>query len=439
LAANDMHRKTLTLVGSSPLTLEDEPLRSVLALWPAAERPVIQLLSFEQVFDDEMLLQHTGVAWVVLHKPHPRGLEQLVAVLQERQAPTIITGPDDHRPAGTPFQEHAVLAPIGTEPQVICAMLRSLWQQAVTIYAMQLEMGVLRRHQGGLCDQIGKIDEELRLAAQLQREFLPSSLPRLGDVEFRVVFRPASYVSGDIYDVIRLDEHHIGFFLADAVGHGVPAALMTMFMKRSLLPKEVHPSLPGSYRIIPPDEALSRLNRDMIDQESTSSVKTGTAVYGVIDCRTLDVQIARAGHPFPLVLRADGSQQWIEPDGAMLGVFPEETYEIARFRLAPGDRMVIYSDGVELAFPEPPQADGTAGRVATTQYTEELKVLQHGPVEEAFAKLEARLDLQNGSLHQRDDLTLICLSVADPVVVEKSESRTRPVVKGVKAPGLALG
>ena len=65
--------------------------------------------------------------------------------------------------------------------------------------------------------QITQIDEEMRLAARLQVDFLPRTLPEVDGVAFNVFFRPASYVSGDIYDVTRLDEDHIGFFVADAL------------------------------------------------------------------------------------------------------------------------------------------------------------------------------------------------------------------------------
>ena len=77
-----------------------------------------------------------------------------------------------------------------------------------------------------------RLDEELRLAAKLQQDFLPKQLPQVGPIHFHSLFRPAGYVSGDLYDVMRLDEKRVGFFPVDAVGHGMPAALLTMFIKR---------------------------------------------------------------------------------------------------------------------------------------------------------------------------------------------------------------
>ena len=90
--------------------------------------------------------------------------------------------------------------------------------------ALRLELNVLRRRDETLNFYMNRLDEELRLAARIQQDFLPKTLPQVGNVHFHTLFRPAGYVSGDLYDVIRLDERHIAFYMADAVGHGMPAA-----------------------------------------------------------------------------------------------------------------------------------------------------------------------------------------------------------------------
>ena len=80
---------------------------------------------------------------------------------------------------------------------------------------------------------------------------------RFGDVTFDVLFRPAGYVSGDLYDVQRLDEDHVGFYVADAVGHGVPAAMMTVLIKHGMPMEQVSGN---GYRSRPPEEALRPRN-----------------------------------------------------------------------------------------------------------------------------------------------------------------------------------
>src|SRR5688572_8924311 len=104
--------------------------------------------------------------------------------------------------------------------------------------ALGNELDVLRRRDAAHRFNIRRLDEELRLAARLQQDFLPKSLPQVGPVRFHTLFRPAGHVSGDIYDVMRLDETHVGFYIVDAVGHGMPAALLTMFLKNAMVTKE---------------------------------------------------------------------------------------------------------------------------------------------------------------------------------------------------------
>jgi hypothetical protein len=89
--------------------------------------------------------------------------------------------------------------------------------------------------------------DQLRLASQVQRGFLPGALPELPGLRFDVLFRPVDYVSGDIYDVHRLDEEHVAIAVADASGHGIPAALLTVYIKRALRGKEI---TGGRYRLL---------------------------------------------------------------------------------------------------------------------------------------------------------------------------------------------
>jgi len=187
------------------------------------------------------------------------------------------------------------------------------------------------------------LDEELRLASRLQRDFLPRTLPEVGPVRFGVLYRPAGWVGGDIYDVARLDETHIGFYVADAVGHGLAAALLTMFIKKALQTKRI---VGNTYQIVPPEVALSELNADICDQQ-LSGCPFCTAVYCIIDTAGLILTLARAGHPEPVLIRPGGRCQPLAGQGTLLGVFSQERFQSQQVQLAPGDRLVLYSDGVE--------------------------------------------------------------------------------------------
>jgi serine phosphatase RsbU (regulator of sigma subunit) len=266
--------------------------------------------------------------------------------------------------------------------------------------ALRAELNVLRRRDETLNFYMHRLDEELRLAARLQQDFLPKILPQVGAVHFHTLFRPAGYVSGDLYDIVRLDERRIGFYIADAVGHGMPAALLTMFIKHSLVTKEI---VGNQYRLLAPSESLSRLNAELIDQ-NLSQAAFATALYGIIDVQTLEVTLSRAGHPLPLILRAGGSIETIECDGPLLGIFPDEPFVVATAQLAPGDRLLLYTDGIEVAFCEDESVDNERWR-------QELLSRRALPTEELLSAFADRIDNESGSLAPKDDLTMMVLEV----------------------------
>lgn len=331
---------------------------------------------------------------------------ELQSQLQHVHIPLMVTAANEGAAAGSYLDEGTVSCPVHAGDSIAWTLLSGLLNMAPMLATLGREVGMLQAHHSGMAGQIDKIDEELRMAVKIQREFLPKKLPTQDVLGFDVMWRPAGYVSGDIYDVIRLDEYHFGLFIADAVGHGVPAALMTIYIKQSIQTKVLTPGEGMGYRLVRPAEALAGLNTAMIEQDA-GSASLGTAAYGIIDTRTQELTIARAGHPAPLLLRADGQTELMEPDGAMLGVFPDEVFQEQTFQLRRGDRFLIYSDGFEVAFP----GCGGSKRLANEHFATEFEQLRQGSGEEALDFLRSRLDEQTGSLNQRDDLTVICTTV----------------------------
>lgn len=411
-----MPERQLLLITDGDPAITPALVEDVLSAWPGRDRPALRTLDMQQIIADAAALDHAGVIWVYCSDRAGDELLELIGIMQDRHRCGLLTCANDLRPVGSAFHETLTLAPPATPPPTVAAMLACLRTASGILRGVTAELKLVQLHQGGLLDQIGKIDEELRLAAQLQREFLPHELPVVQNLDFGVFFRPAGYVSGDIYDVFKLDEEHVGFYVADAVGHGVPAALMTMFIKRSLPTKEIGPAWPGGYRIVPPDEALTRLNHD-IAMHQNGKVRFATACYGVLNWRTLQLSFARGGHPFPFVLRAAGGVETLGPDGGLLGVFPEEQFELQTVALAPGDRLLLYSDGFELAFRE--RNPSHRPQAMTEAYTREFRTLASGSPDEALRRLADTIDAQAGSLNQRDDLTALLIGVRDDAIAAR--------------------
>lgn len=291
-------------------------------------------------------------------------------------------------------QPHALCLPLEISPAELSGVLAAAAGLQPVIDRLRARLPVTG--EGVIPSEEAQLNEEMRLAARLQRDFLPRRLPQVGPVSFSVFYRPFSWVSGDIYDVSRLDETHLGFYVADAIGHGMPAALLTMFIKKALQTKRITGS---SYEIVPPQEALAELNRDICRQH-LSSCEFCTAVYCLLDTRDLTLTYSRAGHPEPLLRRADGSCERLVCPGSLLGVFPEETFDARQVTLAAGDRLLLYTDGLERALQR---------RSEDPPLEETLAPLLGLPRERMLLDLSEQIDQAEPRLD--DDVTMVVMDV----------------------------
>ncbi len=213
---------------------------------------------------------------------------------------------------------------------------------------------------------------------------------------FAVQYLLCGRVGGDFYDVFRLDEKHVGLYVADAMGHGVPASLLTIFVKKGIRAKEVFGK---EYRLLPPGEVLGRLNQELIDQHLSENPFI-TMVYALFDHEAGRLQFARAGHPYPLYVPKEGPATLWHQEGLLLGVV-NANFVATEHALRPGDKVLLYSDGVDSASFEglPP---GAPSLVACAERHRELPV-------GLFVDRLAR-DLFGAAEHP-DDLTLLGLEM----------------------------
>lgn len=400
-------------------------LEPIISQWPDRPLPRVEVIdpaAFHEVPNPPFDL---AVFPTDTHDPDIATIDQLLETLEERQIPLVVLhrGPFGERTLpGGELYDTDVDRPMDLVVERIATLVRR--QQSIT--QLTSELSIARRFQGGLRGEMVRMHQEMQLAAMVQKEFLPQSLPSVHGVNFGAMWRPAHYVSGDIYDVSRLDENHIGVFIADAVGHGVPAALMTMVIARSLPTKEVDGK---NYRLVPPAEALARLNQEMIRRQGDTT-RFATAIYALVNCRDRTVRIAGAGHPTPFILRAGCEMEAIETEGGLLGVFPDESFPEREINLQQGDTMLFYSDGFEVAFHEDATDDDL--RKPSKIYLEEFARLRECTSAEGMIdEISQRVNLQPGSLHQQDDLTLICMQAGE--VTNPSRPRHEPLLSEANA------
>jgi sigma-B regulation protein RsbU (phosphoserine phosphatase) len=186
-------------------------------------------------------------------------------------------------------------------------------------------------------DQLVAIRNELGVASQMQQSILPKVFPKGGGYETFANMEPAREVGGDFFDFVRLEEGRVGIAIADVSGKGVPAALF-MMSSRTLLKG----SAIGAEE---PHIVLGSVNSLL--EEDNESLMFVTVFYAVFDPKTGDFTYANGGHNPPLLVHADGSSEYLPTtDGVALGVMPEYEFEESRVTLAPGELVVLYTDGV---------------------------------------------------------------------------------------------
>jgi sigma-B regulation protein RsbU (phosphoserine phosphatase) len=182
------------------------------------------------------------------------------------------------------------------------------------------------------------------------------------------------------------------------VGHGVPASLLTIFVKKGICTKEIFGK---DYCLVLPGEALRRLNRDLIEQQ-LSEHPFITMVYGLLNFETLAFSFARAGHPHPLYIPREGDPQLWQVEGSLVGVF-DTTYPDRNQELQPGDKLLFYSDGIDSAGCAD-LAPGIESLVACAARLRELSI------QEFIRQLTRELFGRDGP---KDDLTLLGLEVVE--------------------------
>ena len=235
----------------------------------------------------------------------------------------------------------------------------------------------------------------LESAKRIQRHLMPQSLPQADSVRFDVCYYPHDLIGGDFYDVLPLDAGRYGFMVADVTGHGVSAALYTMWLKSLGQSLIRHATEPAAF--------LGALNHELSRFVVEGSF--ATAFYGVVDTNTGEVAYTNAGQPHPLHFSAQqGTAAELSACGVPLGIDADETYDAADLTLQPGDLLLCFTDGIV-------EVDDRQGRMLGTTGLATLltEALSAGPAN-LLDRLYRQVVATCGNVSLSDDVLL--LSVA---------------------------
>ena len=236
-----------------------------------------------------------------------------------------------------------------------------------------------------------RMKEEVRLAARIQSDLLPSSAPTIEGYDIAGTSVPAQVVGGDYFDFIPTDDNRIAVCLADVSGKGLPA---------SLLMANVQATLRGqTFLGVSPKVCVQRANKLLY--LSTSPEKFVTLFYAILDPKLHQLAFSNAGHDNPFLLTADGHTERLGTGGMVLSILEDFPYEEALVSMGPGDVLVVYSDGITEAV-----------NTSEVQFGEErlAKVIQEHRHESASGLLECivkEVKTFAGGMAQADDMTLL--------------------------------
>lgn len=242
-----------------------------------------------------------------------------------------------------------------------------------------------------------EVEQELALANEVQRSFLPRKRPAIPGLEFYDYYLPYNRVGGDYYDYITLPDGRLAVIVADVVGHGVPAALMM-----AKLASECRVCLVGEPT---PLAAINALNTRMLGPRDRYT----TLVLVVLDPDSHQVTVVNAAHPAPVVRRADGKVEMRgeEERGTLLGIFPDMEYEEHTFELQPGDAIVLFTDGLNESMNDDDEEFGM-------QRICELAAQPFERLDDLGQRILEDITRFVGGPQQTDDRCLVCVRRYEP-------------------------
>jgi sigma-B regulation protein RsbU (phosphoserine phosphatase) len=273
-------------------------------------------------------------------------LDLILNDASDRACATLVLPTESHTgqdATGKLIEQHPILLdklnkPSSLNTDELMGRLKALCEIRRPLKKMHDELIELRERDALLSNGMEEILDQLHLAGVVQNDLLAESLIDTEPLTVSTLFLPADHVSGDIYDISQLDGDRLSFSLADATGHGLPAALLTTLIKNSLSRKDI--------RIIEPNDLLEQLNRELLDTNLTHC-QFITVLNAIFDRKSGLIRWCRGGTPYPILLRPGELPRQIRSGGGLIGATASSEFEVATHDFEPGDALLFFTDGLE--------------------------------------------------------------------------------------------
>jgi len=243
------------------------------------------------------------------------------------------------------------------------------------------------------------VEGELQAAADLHKGLLPSDGTTVGPCKMHGFLFPATFGAGDIYGFHQIDDTHAGFYIVDVVGHGIAAASTALLVRSLLAPNAARGNMLTFLGADPrnPQQVVTRLN-DLF--HGAGGAIFFTICYGMVDLAARRLRMVRAGHPFPILVRADGGLQEIEVGCHAIGLSSALDPREADLNFAAGDRLFLYSDGL------PDCGDPMSVRFSRERLVNLIRDTKGDRLSEAVARIAQQVASWRGKESYDDDITL---------------------------------
>jgi sigma-B regulation protein RsbU (phosphoserine phosphatase) len=299
-----------------------------------------------------------------------------------------------------------------TKP-VASSELRARLRAGERMLAMQAELLAKNRVIVSTLTELQKLydslDRDLIEARKLQQTLIRDRVRDYGWARASLILRNSGRVGGDLVGSFRVDDQRVAVYSIDVSGHGVASAMMTArlagFLTGSSPDQNLafHKAPDGRHSLLSPEAVADRFNRLML--EEIQAEQYFTMAFAVVDRAAGRVSLVQAGHPHPLILRQDGRVERLGHGGLPVGLIPEARYDRLEAPLAPGDRLLLVSDG----FTECPMPDGRD--FGEEGLTESLRRSSHLGGPDLLEALVWDLTQQSGTDGFPDDVSAILLDL----------------------------